>query len=94
MKREEPVVRFAEAIAANNRPDMLFSLAARAGALAATAQRPGALLVVQAMLLMLARRADDALEPREWAAIRRVCVELARLLDRADTTALDPLGRA
>lgn len=59
----------------------------------ATADGPGALLVVHVTILAIARGLDgEPVSEADWEAVRKLLVRLADLLESPDTATLDPLG--
>lgn len=88
------IAALADALDSIEAPDELNSLAARAAAIAVTADLVGALCMAHALLLLLARRADDSLDPEQWRRIRTACARLADLLRNPDVPRLDAVGDA
>lgn len=82
------------ALATIEAPEQLYLLAARASALAATSPSVGALCTAHAMLLLLARRAEEALELEEWDRMRALCGRIGAFIDDPDVERLDAVGLA
>jgi hypothetical protein len=88
-----PIAAFIEAMLQVESPDSLYPLAATSNALMATAEKPGPLLLVHAILTLAANRIEgEPMDVSDWAAVRQLLSRLADYLRVPDPETLDAVG--